>query len=263
MLTGGFGTYFNDTDTAHCVYLKRYLMELGIPGSAFVDSAITSGTIEDGYKVFAHVRSAASRYTEIHIVTSEFHMSRARLIFQRLFPEQEITYHSASNATGGRKLKKQRLHEIKRIAEIKRDWVDVYNFNPSHFPSDEFASLGSEVRHYDNLSNATIAAGILCFGTVVSNPGAIESMHLRVAGFLCCAVFLVFLHYLYRRFANTAGSARRVLHAITCIYGVPTLASTQSFTPFFGRSIKTTDVVMGIIYAMVFSLIVLSYLCLH
>jgi DUF218 domain len=263
MLTGGFGAYFNASDTAHCVYLKRRLIGLGIPEAAFVDSAITSGTLEDGYKVFSHVRSSSSRYTEIHVVTSEFHLSRVHLIFQRLFPEKEIEYHPAQNAMSGRDLEAQMRHESNRIRETERDWVDVFNFDHSLVPNQSLASLGEEIRHYDNLSNATIAAGIVCFGTVVANPGAIESMHVRVASFLICAAFLIFLHYLYRRFANTAGSARRVLHAVTCIYGVPTLASTQTVTFFFGKSIKTTEVVLGIIYAMVFTLIGLIYLNLR
>lgn len=41
LLTGGFGDHFNRTDVPHAEYLRRHLVELGVPKGRFLEFALS------------------------------------------------------------------------------------------------------------------------------------------------------------------------------------------------------------------------------
>lgn len=45
--TGGFGEHFNRTSKPHNYYAKQFLIEKGVQETTFLESPITSNTIED------------------------------------------------------------------------------------------------------------------------------------------------------------------------------------------------------------------------
>ncbi|MFT4100997.1 MAG: YdcF family protein [Burkholderiaceae bacterium] len=84
-VTGGYGTHFNCAALPHRVYANRDLVQLGVPRSALIeDGFMTSNTIEDVI--------AITDYIDMHhianakVVTSHFHVARARLILECVRP---------------------------------------------------------------------------------------------------------------------------------------------------------------------------------
>lgn len=94
LLTGGYGRHFNITDQPHAYYTKRYLVARGMPAEDILGFVESSNTIEDA-RLSAPVitRSGVRR---IIVVTSDFHVKRARYIFERELPEVEMVFSGCS-----------------------------------------------------------------------------------------------------------------------------------------------------------------------
>jgi uncharacterized SAM-binding protein YcdF (DUF218 family) len=83
LLTGGFGAHFNTTGRPHAFYLRRWLCEHGVPATAFLPFAESRNTLEDAALARPIVLAAGAR--DVTVVTSDYHLERARFIFEREF----------------------------------------------------------------------------------------------------------------------------------------------------------------------------------
>ena len=88
LCTGGFGELFNTGELPHAAYLKRYLLEQGVPDDAFVGFAESRSTLEDASLSKTIVLQHG--VPEILVVTSDFHQGRAQYIFDREFAETKV-----------------------------------------------------------------------------------------------------------------------------------------------------------------------------
>ncbi|WP_298735073.1 YdcF family protein [uncultured Chitinophaga sp.] len=79
LLTGGYGPHFNTTDKPHAWYARQYLTGKGIPPHKILDSVVSSNTLEDA--TFSRPLVNILRPARVTIITSEFHLQRAGLIF--------------------------------------------------------------------------------------------------------------------------------------------------------------------------------------
>jgi uncharacterized SAM-binding protein YcdF (DUF218 family) len=79
MLTGGFGPHFNTTDKPHAWYARQYLKGKGIPVHKILDSVESSNTVEDATLSKPLIRTLQP--SRVTIITSDFHLHRAGLIF--------------------------------------------------------------------------------------------------------------------------------------------------------------------------------------
>lgn len=86
VLTGGFGAHFNNTARPHFEYVEDYLQSRGVPESAILGRLPTANTIEDA-EACAELLRRYARPLQLRVVTSDFHLARARLLFQRAFGE--------------------------------------------------------------------------------------------------------------------------------------------------------------------------------
>lgn len=109
LLTGGFGA-FNQTNTAHALYCQAYLIDHGMPNSAFIDIALSRFTFEDA--ILSKPIVEQHKFNEITLVTSEFHMPRARLIFSQIFAAQKLTYVAATTSCSATELERLKQHEL-------------------------------------------------------------------------------------------------------------------------------------------------------
>ncbi|ABV88651.1 YdcF family protein [Shewanella pealeana] len=110
LLTGGFGEHFNQTNTAHALYCQAYLIDHGMPNSAFTDIALSRFTFEDAILSKPIVEEHGFR--ELCLVTSEFHLPRARLIFSQIFAAQILTYVAATTSCSAAELERLKQHEL-------------------------------------------------------------------------------------------------------------------------------------------------------
>lgn len=121
LLTGGYGAHFNTTDRPHAAYLRDHLMEQGIPDQAIVEFAESLNTLQDA----SLAKPIVLRYgvSEIVVITSDYHVDRARYVFEREFADTEIGIEFAVSRTEEAvcefDLQSQKEHEREALAKLK------------------------------------------------------------------------------------------------------------------------------------------------
>jgi uncharacterized SAM-binding protein YcdF (DUF218 family) len=118
LLTGGYGSHFNTTDQPHAAYLKRYLTSRGIPEDQFVEYAESSNTLEDA----SLSKPIALKYgaRQLLVITSEYHLDRARYIFEREFAGTEVALKFVAARTDERAC----LLDLEALKRHERDALD-------------------------------------------------------------------------------------------------------------------------------------------
>jgi uncharacterized SAM-binding protein YcdF (DUF218 family) len=81
LLTGGFGAHFNTTDKPHAHYLKEWLLAHGVEPQSILPLAESRNTLEDASLSKPIALAAGARLAVV--ITSDYHLERARFIFQR------------------------------------------------------------------------------------------------------------------------------------------------------------------------------------
>jgi len=81
LLTGGFGAHFNTTDKPHAYYLKAWLVAHGVGPDAFLPFAESRNTLEDASLSKPIALASGARLAVV--ITSDYHLERARFIFRR------------------------------------------------------------------------------------------------------------------------------------------------------------------------------------
>jgi len=94
LCTGGWGAHFNTANEAHAVYAKRYLIHKGIPESCFLDPALSSNSVDDAVKVKEIISGMEN--VNLTVITSDFHMERAQLIFGKILEDSLLSFASVS-----------------------------------------------------------------------------------------------------------------------------------------------------------------------
>ncbi|MGS0682330.1 YdcF family protein [Shewanella sp. 125m-7] len=118
LLTGGFGEHFNQTSTPHALYCQRYLIKHGVPQTAFTDIVLSRFTFEDA--TLAKPIIEQQQFSELCLVTSTFHLPRAKLIFNSLFPNLSFSYVAAKTPVSESKLQQLMQHELS-VMDRERD----------------------------------------------------------------------------------------------------------------------------------------------
>ena len=113
LCTGGFGAHFNETEHPHADYVKAYLKELGIPDTQFLPIAESRFTLEDALLTKPILKQTA--ISEIVLITSSFHMKRAKYIFSRLCPELLLECVEAPTPVCEHELEKLLAHEVRAM----------------------------------------------------------------------------------------------------------------------------------------------------
>ncbi len=128
LCTGGFGEHFNKTKRPHAHYLKSYLIKLGIPSSAFLDITLSRFTFEDA----SLSRSTFEKYhiKEAILVTSDFHMSRAQLLFTSIFPTVKFTCSASITQCDDIELQRLVNHEVMATEREKKNLEKYFNHTP-------------------------------------------------------------------------------------------------------------------------------------
>lgn len=116
ILTGGFGEHFNQTDLPHTAYAKQFLQSQGIPEKVIVYEVPSSNTIEDA--VFTEKLTSLSEYQTVLIVTSDFHLERAKLIFTKVFLQASLQFIGAIRHAEAADLEQLIAHEKAAIQRL-------------------------------------------------------------------------------------------------------------------------------------------------
>jgi len=115
--TGGLGTHFNITSTPHAYYLKQYLMTKGVPEANFLPLVESRYTFEDALLSKSVIEEFGIR--SVILVTSEFHLPRAKLIFCGVFSKIMFSYLAAITPLPYEELLELEKHEF-QVLERER-----------------------------------------------------------------------------------------------------------------------------------------------
>lgn len=117
LCTGGFGETFNKTRHPHAKFAQEYLRNKGVPRTAFLDISKSSFTMEDATLSDPILRKNGIQFAVL--VTSDFHMTRAKLVFDYICPYVNFEYVPAETNLSEGELEKLRKHELEAIEREK------------------------------------------------------------------------------------------------------------------------------------------------
>lgn len=118
--TGGFGQHFNTTDKPHYEYAKKHLIDRGIPADAFLNCPPSSNTIEDFQMTKDLVLEEQPDI--LVILTSDFHLSRARALYYRIINYSRVVFIPAPSSLPEEQLLPLLAHEasaLKKLNEVE------------------------------------------------------------------------------------------------------------------------------------------------
>ena len=95
LCTGGFGAHFNTSPIAHANYLKNFLIEKGVPSTAFLPLALSSNTVEDATMSKSVLTNVA--YKDLFIITSEYHVTRVKFIFTEILKDFNLNFKAVAH----------------------------------------------------------------------------------------------------------------------------------------------------------------------
>lgn len=125
--TGAFGP-FNRSPVPHGVLMGRYLVARGVPEDALLPFIPSHGTIEDGLGAARLLSGAGRGVRRLVLVTSRFHMERARTIFARTLPGVDVlTVPDDDPGTPD-----QQRHERRAMANLDRELPAPEGVPPSN-----------------------------------------------------------------------------------------------------------------------------------
>ena len=127
--TGGWGAHFNVAAHPHGHYTRQYLESLGVPPGVFLECVESSNTVEDARLC----RPILERHgiTDLIVVTSDFHIPRARFIFEREFPATALTFSGAPTHLSGDELARLKRHEEEALAKLRQSREYQQEFHAS------------------------------------------------------------------------------------------------------------------------------------
>lgn len=115
--TGGFGPHFNVTNQPHAYYSSRYLISRGVPEGDILDSVESSSTIEDAELSWPIIQKC--KMESVIVVTSDFHIPRARIIFKRRFSEMPLLFAGSKTNLSKKELDKLKLKEKSALKQLR------------------------------------------------------------------------------------------------------------------------------------------------
>jgi|SRR3990167_6856023 len=121
LLTGGFGEHFNTTKKPHAYYARQFLIKNGIPERDILEFAESRYTVEDALLSKPIVEHYGIE--RIVVVTSDFHMKRARYIFERVFDGFELEFSEAKTNFSPEEYQKLNAHEKKELERLKKEGI--------------------------------------------------------------------------------------------------------------------------------------------
>ena len=95
VVSGGFGDNFNTSPRPHAEYKAAYLQSRGVSAEQLILLSTTKHTVDEAMTLQQRLQEKGCQ--KLTVVTSEFHVPRAALIFQHFFDPQLLQMVAAPN----------------------------------------------------------------------------------------------------------------------------------------------------------------------
>ena len=124
LCTGGFGPNFNITKHPHALYAQHFLLANGIMDEDLLDSVLSANTVEDAVLSLKQLNDL--EIEEVLIVSSDYHIPRAKFIFDKLFDNYQVFYHPADSKHFEESAKQKLIsHETQALKGLKEKGLIV------------------------------------------------------------------------------------------------------------------------------------------
>eukprot|EP00435_Cladocopium_sp_Y103_P021600 s1196_g5.t1 len=135
LMSGGADTsrFFNPLETSHWRFVREVLLQLGVPSEELPDGLEALHTVDEALLSRAHCAAmeATVDTVDLLVITSEFHVARARHLFNVAFrdvPNVEVLVLAVPNACDGEKLEAYLKKETETIKCLRQKpygaWLD-------------------------------------------------------------------------------------------------------------------------------------------
>lgn len=114
--TGGFGDHFNRSPEPHAHLTRRWLLGHGVPEPDVLEPVLSRFTLEDAALSKPVVERCSVR--QLRVVTSDFHVARAELVFRRAFPGYRLTFSGSRTQLPRPELERLLEHEQIALARL-------------------------------------------------------------------------------------------------------------------------------------------------
>jgi uncharacterized SAM-binding protein YcdF (DUF218 family) len=119
LCTGGYGEKFNTTATAHGIHMQNHLIQKGVNAADFLEVPLSSTTREDA--LLSKLILIQNSIDQVVLVTSDFHMKRAGIIFRHVMPDINFKYGKAKTCASKEEFKILVLHEKKSLKRFTKN----------------------------------------------------------------------------------------------------------------------------------------------
>jgi len=123
LVTGGYGA-FNRAPLPHAHYVVQHLLAQGVPEDDLLPIVESRHTVGDA--ALSRAVLAPLDVRSICVVTSQFHVQRAQLIFACFFDPALLSFVGTPSCVGGERLQRHETHETASIALIRRQGGILY-----------------------------------------------------------------------------------------------------------------------------------------
>ena len=117
LCTGGFGTHFNTTDKPHAFYAINYLIQQGLPATDMLEMAESQNTLEDALLSKPIVDKYGVK--SLIIVSSDFHLPRAKYVFERAFEGYGLIFSGAITNFSKKRYLSLKNHEERELKKLR------------------------------------------------------------------------------------------------------------------------------------------------
>jgi len=118
LCTGGFGPNFNVSKHPHALYAKNFLLANGVMPEDLLTSVLSANTVEDAVLSLKQLYSLSIE--NVAVVTSDYHISRVKFIFNRIFENYKVFYHSTDSRHLDELTRNKLIsHELQALKRLK------------------------------------------------------------------------------------------------------------------------------------------------
>ena len=223
--TGAFGKHFNTSDLPHFHYLTEELISRGVPPENILPGVAGSHTIQDATEAWYRFKSGG--HHRLVAVTSDYHAARVAFILGRLSANDDAQIEVIPAATPASYTGKDKDLEERKLAALRKDWVDVIPRTSKVAPERFVAAYDNAARelHYHNTLSFVVIAALLAvnafaFLIVPGNSGWVLFLFL-----LLLAIVDGLLWLLFYRLNGAAHTALRVVNRMEIEHRIPGFVS--------------------------------------
>jgi hypothetical protein len=123
LVTGGYG-HFNRAPLPHAHYVVQHMLARGVPADDLLPIVESRHTVDDA--ALTREALAPLDVDSICVVTSEFHMPRAQLVFSCFFDPTLLSFICTPSGLIGERLEQREAHERASIALIRQQGGILY-----------------------------------------------------------------------------------------------------------------------------------------